>query len=561
MRASAATPRRKTGELEAAEPAARGAKFWGLAAGALVLLGGLGFGVWKCTHRGAGGGAAAEGFDPKRIAVMYFRQRGGADSLGYLADGLTEALIHELSQVKPLQVVSGNGVAPYKNKDVATDSIAHALRVGTILQGSIAQADNRLRVNVSLIDAASGSEIGSKTLERPRAEIFALQDDLAKEVSLFLRKQLGDEIELRESRASTSNAGAWDVLQKADQLTKETDSLLASGDTAAAARYLTRADSLLAQAEALDSKWPRPAVERAWLAYRQSDLVGFDKDLNAKWVKVGLEHADRALALQPNEPDALEIRGTLEYWKWLLSLEPDQTRATKLVAQAEQDLRTAVTANPTAAWAWTVLSFLLVGEGQTAEGKLAAQRSYDADPYLRTAKQTIWRLFQASIDLEDVGEARHWCEEGQRRFADYYRFTECRIWLYALKETPPDVKQAWTLYDQFVEATPPALKPYHRLYGKMLVAMALVRAGLPDSARAVVQKSRGDASVDPTHDLAYYEALVRMLLSDQDEAVKLLSTYVAANPQMRESIAKDETWWFRDIKSNPRFRSLFGIKG
>jgi hypothetical protein len=52
-----------------------------------------------------------------------------------------------------------------------------------------------------------------------------------------------------------------------------------------------------------------------------------------------------------------------------------------------------------------------------------------------------------------------------------------------------------------------------------------------------------------------------MLLSDQDEAVKLLSTYVAANPQMRESIAKDETWWFRDIKTNPRFRSLFGIKG
>jgi len=557
-RAAAAT-RRKTPPELTASGRFTGAKFWSMVAGALVLLAGLGFGVWKFGHRGGGVAGPADAFDPKHIAVMYFRQRGGSDSLGYLADGLTEALIHELSQVQPLQVVSGNGVAPYKNQDVPPDSIARALRVGTILQGSIAQADNRLRVNVSLVDAASGAEIGSTALERPRAEIFALQDDLAKEVALFLRKKLGNEIELRESRASTSKPAAWDLLQQAEQLTKETDPLLASGDTAAAARHLTQADSVLAKAESLDSRWPKPAVQRAWIAYRQSELVGFDKTLNSKWVTVGMEHADRALNLQANDADALEIRGTLEYWKWLLNLEPDQTRAAKLLAQAEQDLRTAVTANPTAAWAWTVLSFLLGGEGETAEGKLAAQRSYEADPYLKTAKQTVWRLFQASLDLEDAIEARHWCGEGQRRFPDYYRFTECQIWLYALKEVPPDVNQAWRLYDRFVAVTPPALKPYHQLYGRMLVALALVRAGLPDSARSVAEMARGDASVDPTHDLAYYEALVRIQLSEPDEAIRLLSTYVAANPQMRASIGKDQTWWFRDLRGNPRFKSLFGV--
>jgi eukaryotic-like serine/threonine-protein kinase len=274
-----------------------------------------------------------------------------------------------------------------------------------------------------------------------------------------------------------------------------------------------------------------------------------------------MDHADRALKLRPGDPDGLEIRGTLEYWRWLLNLEPDQTRAAQLLAQAEQDLRSAVNASPTSAWAWTVLSFLLSGEGQTAEGKLAAQRSYEADPYLKTAKQTVWRLFQSSIDLEDAAEARHWCEEGARRFPDYYRFTECQIWLYALKGVPPDVKRAWQLYDRFVELTPPALKPYHQLYGRMLVAMALVRAGLPDSARAVAEKARGDASVDPTRDLAYYEALVRTLLSDQDEAIRLLSTYVAANPQMRASIGKDQTWWFRDLRNNAKFKTLFGTAG
>jgi tetratricopeptide (TPR) repeat protein len=264
------------------------------------------------------------------------------------------------------------------------------------------------------------------------------------------------------------------------------------------------------------------------------------------------------LKLRPNDPDALEIRGTLEYWRWLMSLEPDQTRAAQLQAQAEQDLRGAVTANPTAAWAWTVLSFVLSGNGQTAESKLAAQRSYEADPYLKTAKQTVWRLFSASLDLEDATEARHWCDQGRERFPDYYRFAECQISLYSLKEVPPDIKAAWAAYDRFVELTPPALKPYHRLYGRMLVAQALARAGLADSARAVAVSSRGTASVDPTHDLEYYEALVLILLGDNDQAISHLSTYVAANPQMRATIAKDQTWWFRDIRETPRFKTLFG---
>jgi tetratricopeptide (TPR) repeat protein len=241
-----------------------------------------------------------------------------------------------------------------------------------------------------------------------------------------------------------------------------------------------------------------------------------------------------------------------------MSLEPDQTRAAQLLEDAEQDLRGAVTANPTAAWAWTVLSFLLSSGGQTAEGKLAAQRSYEADPYLKSARQTVWRLFQASLDLEDAKEARHWCEQGRERFPDYYRFAECQVWLYSLKEVPPEPASAWAEYERFVELTPPALKPYHRLYGRMLVALALARAGLPDSARAVAVSSRGDVSVDPTKDLAYYEALLRIVLGEQDEAIRLLSTYVAANPQMRASIAKDQTWWFRDIRNTPRFKSLFG---
>ena len=225
---------------------------------------------------------------------------------------------------------------------------------------------------------------------------------------------------------------------------------------------------------------------------------------------------------------------------------------------AETDLRAAVTAKPTAAWGWTVLSHLLIGQGQTAEAKLAALRSYEADPYLSSAKQTLYRLYTTSYDSEDAIEAAHWCEEGFRRFPDYYRFTECRISMMGMKGQKPDIPKAWELLNEFVRTTPPNLRPYHTLYGQMLVGLALARAGLPDSARAVALRSRGNTEVDPTHDLAYYEAVLRTQLGDKDEALKQLGIYLAANPQQRAGFAKGDTWDLRQLRDDPRFKTLVG---
>ena len=556
-----ATERRTPVALAAAAFREGGVKFWSLTAGGLLVAAGLGFGAWSLVHKGGTAGAGAdETLDPKHIAVMYFEQRGGADSLGYLADGLTEALIHELSQVSQLQVISRNGVLPYKKSAVAPDSIGRALRVGTLVEGTVTQADNRLRLNVSLISAGTGREIGSKVLERPREEIFALQDDLAKEVSIFLRQQIGQEITVSESRQGTASTKAWELLQRAEQTTKDVDPLLASGDTAAAGRRLLQADSILALAETADPKWSAPAVMRGWLDYRQTDLVsGLDKDVYGKWLGEGLKHAEHALELKPNDPDGLELRGTLRYWRYLINLEPDPDAAAKLLADARQDLQGAVSGNPTAAVAWTWLSHLLMNQAQTAEAKLAAQRAYEADPYLSSVRTTIWRLFQASLDLEDAAESNRWCQEGQRRFPEYHRFTECQLWLYALKGVKPDVPKAWELLDQYVKLAPASSQEFSRHQGQMLVAMAIARAGLTDSARRVAERARADATVDPTRDLAQLEAAARLIMGDKDEALRLLTTYVAANPQIRGPMAKDQTWWWQDLRSDPRWRSLLGL--
>jgi len=92
----------------------------------------------------------------------------------------------------------------------------------------------------------------------------------------------------------------------------------------------------------------------------------------------------------------------------------------------------------------------------------------------------------------------------------------------------------------------------------MIVAMALVRAGQPDSAGRVTERSRADASVDQTRELSYLEAIVLTLRGQKTEAIRSLSVFLAANPQQRASMARDESWWFRDLKADPRFRQLVG---
>jgi serine/threonine-protein kinase len=551
--------KRSTPQAILGEKWGTGKRLWAVVGMVMAVSGVAGVGAYHALAKPA---PARAGFDPNRVAVLYFENRSGNDSLTSLADGVTEALIHELSEVKPLQVISRNGVAPYRDVAVPPDSIGRALKVGTLVEGTIAQSEKRLRLNVSLIDAASGDEIGSKTLERPREEIFDLQDDVAKEVSLFLRERLGQEIQVQALRVGTRNPKAWELVQQAGKLSKDVDALLAAGDTTAAARRLNEADSILASVEKLDAGWITPPIERGWVAYRQMDLIpGFDKTLYSKWIALGLEHANRATQLKADDPDALELRGILEYWRWILNLEPDQAAAKQLLASAERDMRAAVAAKPNAARAWTYLSHLLSGQGQTAESKLAAVRSYEADPYLSSAKQTLSSLFDASFDLEDKVEAEHWCTEGQRRFPEYFRFTECQLWLMGMKGQKPDIAKAWKVNEEFVKVSPPNLRPFNTLYGNVLVALALARAGLADSARSVLMRSRGDAGVDATRDLAYYEALVRIQLGDKDEAFRLLSTYVAANPQRRSGIAKDETWMMRDLRSDPRFVTAFGKPG
>ncbi len=533
---------------------------WALGAGIAVALLASAWAL-RSWWSGASGGAVARGPDPRSVAVLYFRDASAGKQLGFLADGITEALIHQLSQVGALQVTSRSGVRAFKDADVSPDSIGRALNVGTLVEGTVAQSGERLRVSVSLVNTATGKEIGSKTLERPRTEIFELQDELAGEVAVFLRERMGEAVQLQESRGETRNAAAWELVQQAEQLRRDVTVLLAAADTAAAGRQLARADTLLGRAAALDRKWARPVATRGWVAFQQLDLAGtFDPQHYSRWLAPSLEYAQAALKLDPGDASALELRGTVRYYQKVFNLVGGPAAST-LVADGAGDLRAAVEADPHRASAWALLSHLLMRESQPAEAKLAALHAYEADPYLANASSVLWRLYASSLDLEDGVEAARWCEEGLRRFPKEPEFTECRITLHALPGQRPEIARMWRLLEENVKLYPPHEREFRRRRGEMLVAMTLVRAGLPDSARRVALRARADATVDPSRDLVYIEAMLRNMLGDRDEALRLVGVYLATNPQERVSMAKDQTWWWRGLRDDPRFRQLVGASG
>ncbi|HSJ05686.1 MAG TPA: hypothetical protein VK936_03220, partial [Longimicrobiales bacterium] len=404
---------------------------WLLAFVAVFALGTTGFVVRGAAPVDADGrsGELASTEDPRRVAVLYLDPRGGSDA-EFLAAGLTETLIDQLSEVQGLHVVSRNGSQLFRGGVAGPDSIGRALQVGALVNGSVALAGDRVRVDVALMSVATGEQIASRRLERPRTEIFALQDELADTVSVFLRRAIGAELGTRTLRAGTSSIRAWELVQRAARDADGSTVLAASGDLETASRALSAADSVLALAEEADPSWLEPVIRRGWLAYRQLRLGGLDRSQSEGWIEQGLAHAERALSSHPRNPEALELRATLLYWRFMLNLAGSPAEADRLFHEAEGGYRAAIAAaGGSRASAQNSLSHLLLNKGAVAEAKLNALQAYGADPFLENAHLTIWRIFLTSWNLEDPVEARRYCDEGRRRFPEEFRFRQCQLML------------------------------------------------------------------------------------------------------------------------------------
>jgi tetratricopeptide (TPR) repeat protein len=451
--------------------------------------------------------------------------------------------------------------------------------VGTLVSGQVALQGDQVRVTITMIEGTSGKQLESTTIDSPRTNLFELQDSLSSQVAIFLRENIGVQVQTLEDRSGTKVVKAWELVQRAERTAAGAQELAATGELHGAQDQFAAADALLEQAEALDPAWTLPIARRGWYQYRYARAHGLQQAPQVEPIQRGLEHAERALALDSLDADALELRGTLNYWSSLLNLvEHDQQHA--VVDAAADDLEKSTLENPRPASSLATLSHLFMNIGDIAQAKLTAQRSYEADPFLANANLTLWRLTNTSWDLGYGIESRRWCEEGLRRFAHDYRFRQCQLMLYGLRDYPPDVPRAWTLMGEFVDLAPTQVRQLSEKQGLMYVAWALARANLPDSAHAVAVRGRAGPDIDPLRDVAYMEVMLRTWLAlaykdkgqedraneQYDHAVEQLGLFLAANPVFLEGFRSDasrgriDKWFLEGLVNQPGFRALVGVR-
>ena len=522
---------------------------WLLASVAMLALAST-----SLVYRGAGTVLPDDtGPAANRVAVLYLEDLSSDQEFQHVADGLTEGIIRRLGQVQALDVISRNGVAPFRDADVSLDSIARALRAGSLIDGSVERRGDRLRIEIRLLEGGSAATVQRASLELPASDLIVAQDSTAQEVARLMREWIGEEVRLREQQVVAANTLTWSLLQRGEKTRKDAEALLIHDADGAVAAF-AQADSILELAEAADPSWVEPILRRGEVAYGEF-FAAHDAREAASALERAIGHTDRALELSPGDAQALGLRGTLRYRYWLADFPHDATEAENLFAAARQDLETAVDIDPTLASAHSALSHLFFQTEDVLNVVLSARRAYDADAYLSVADVIVWRLYSGYYELEQPDQAQRWCDEGRRRFPGNYRFAECRLWLMTTDVMEADPVEAWRLLEELATLVPDRDSAYQVHVSQMVVGGILGLAGLADSARSVLVTARAGRDVDPRVLLPFYEAYMRVLLGDRDEAVELLRRWVTAHPEADHGI-DDVNWWWRDLLDYPPFREL-----
>jgi eukaryotic-like serine/threonine-protein kinase len=144
-----------------------------------------------------------------RLAVLPFVNGSADPNAEYLSDGITESLINSLSRLPNLKVMSRDSAFRYKGKDTDAQTVARELGVRTVLKGRVTQRGGNLAISAELIDATDSSHIWGQQYSRKPADIFALQEKIAKEITKALRLRLTGQEEKSLARTYTTNPEAY----------------------------------------------------------------------------------------------------------------------------------------------------------------------------------------------------------------------------------------------------------------------------------------------------------------------------------------------------------------
>jgi len=152
--------------------------------------------------------------DKPSIAVLPFENLSGDAKQNYLGDGITENITTALSRVADMFVIPRTTTRTYKGKPVKVAQVAEELGVRYVLEGSVQQSGDQVRVTATLVDALKGRQIWTERYDREVKDAFALQDDIALNVLTELEVKLTDGDRARALSAGTKNLEAYQLLRR-----------------------------------------------------------------------------------------------------------------------------------------------------------------------------------------------------------------------------------------------------------------------------------------------------------------------------------------------------------
>jgi len=224
------------------------------------------------------------------VAVLPFLDLSPDRNLAYFAEGISEEILNLLTKVKDLRVIARTSSFSFKEHTPDIATIKAKLAVSHVLEGSVRQSEDTIRITVQLVDATSSEHIWSETYDREMSDVFAIQDEIAAEVLKRLATSLS--IELPKVRAT--NAEAFRLYLQAVHIIDQLDF-----------SKNAEAESIMRQALELDPNFAPAWRELGRILWRQiGDGPNIEEDIAQTWVTL-----QKALDIEPNDAATLAYMG------------------------------------------------------------------------------------------------------------------------------------------------------------------------------------------------------------------------------------------------------------
>ncbi len=236
--------------------------------------------------------------DRPSIVILPFENYSDDAKLNFFADGITEDLTASLSKAPDLFVISRSSAVTYDGRQIGVKQVAEELGIQYVLEGSVQKAGDKLRITVQLVDALSGRHLWADRFDRQAKDIFALQDDIVKNVMVELQVELTQGAAARVASRGTDNLEAWLLkIEAHGEFVKFTS------------EGMLRARELYEAAHRADPDWARPLAGLAsvdWYEAKQGWSTSKEES-----VQSGMELAERAIQMDPDEPQGYQTLGNL----------------------------------------------------------------------------------------------------------------------------------------------------------------------------------------------------------------------------------------------------------